>query len=171
MFSKDGFYELRLFTENSELKKMYQEKIEEQNRSFNEDFYADSGFDLVVPNNIDFNSGSTCKINHEIKCCMIFHTYKKETPSAYYLYPRSSTGTKTPLRLANSVGIIDSGYRGNIIAAFDNMENKEYSVEKGSRLVQICSPNLQPFLVSIVNNLTDLGTSERGSGGFGSTGK
>ena len=46
-----------------------------------------------------------------------------------------------------------------------------YNVEKNSRLVQICSPNLQPFLVSIVNNLTDLGTTERGSGGFGSTGK
>lgn len=171
MFTKDGYYELRIFTENNELKKMYQEKIEEHNRSINEDFYADSGFDLLIPNNIDFYSGSTFKINHEIKCCMVFHTYKKEMPSAYYLYPRSSTGTKTPLRLANSVGIIDSGYRGNIIAAFDNMGNKEYSVERNSRLVQICSPNLQPFLVSIVNNLTDLGATERGSGGFGSTGK
>ena len=38
---------------------------------------------------------------------------------SYYLYPRSSVSTKTPLRLANSVGIIDSGYRGNIKAVFD----------------------------------------------------
>ena len=91
------------------------------------------------------------------------------------MYPRSSTGTKTPLRLSNSVGIIDSGYRGNIIAAFDNrdtMSNSSgFKVERGSRVGQICPPELSyPVLVEIVQNESDLGTTNRGEGGFGSTG-
>ena len=98
-----------------------------------------------------------------------------EKPVGYYLYPRSSTGTKTPLRLSNSVGIIDSGYRGNIIAAFDNRDSSndgDFKVEKGSRVVQICPPELSyPVLVEIVDNESDLGTTNRGEGGFGSTGK
>ena len=47
----------------------------------------------------------------------------------YYLYSRSSTGSKTPLRLSNSVGIIDSGYRGNIKACFDNINNSDFEPE------------------------------------------
>ena len=46
-------------------------------------------------------------------------------PTAYYLYPRSSMGSKTPLRLSNSVGIIDAGYRGNIIGVVDNISDRE----------------------------------------------
>ena len=91
-------------------------------------------------------------------------------PVGYFLYPRSSTGTKTPLRLANSIGIIDAGYRGNYIAAFDNIRPQAFTVEKGQRLVQICPPNLTyPLRVELVNDL-DMQT-ERGAGGFGSTGK
>ena len=87
----------------------------------------------------------------------------------YYLYPRSSTCVKTPLRLANSVGIIDSGYRGNIIAVFDNISsNKSYATLKNQRLVQLCPPNLtHPLIVSLVDSLDD---TMRGAGGFGSTG-
>ena len=89
----------------------------------------------------------------------------------YYLYPRSSTGTKTPLRLANSVGIIDSGYRGNIIAAFDNWLDDDYTVLKDSRVVQLCPPDLSyPVVVSLVSEESELGLTKRGEGGFGSTG-
>jgi dUTP pyrophosphatase len=95
------------------------------------------------------------------------------------MYPRSSL-SKTKLRLANSVGIIDSGYRGNLIGMFDvvNVENS-YSDEKNAdyfaksydRLVQICGPGLIPILVEIVEDEQELGNeTERGSGGFGSTG-
>jgi dUTP pyrophosphatase len=88
----------------------------------------------------------------------------------YFLYPRSSTGTKTPLRLANSIGIIDSGYRGNYIAAFDNVRIESFQIEQAQRLVQICSPNLTyPLRVELVEEL-DMDTV-RGEGGFGSTGR
>ena len=87
----------------------------------------------------------------------------------YFLYPRSSTGTKTPLRLANSIGIIDAGYRGNYIAAFDNIRTESFKVERLQRLVQICPPNLTyPLRVELVE---DLEQTIRGTGGFGSTGK
>ena len=73
------------------------------------------------------------------------------------------------------MGIIDSGYRGNIIAAFDNRDTMsndgDFKVEGGSRVVQICPPELSyPVLVKIVENESDLGTTNRGEGGFGSTG-
>ena len=87
------------------------------------------------------------------------------------MYPRSSL-SKTQLRLANSVGIIDSGYRGNLIGAFDCLSKKgEYKVLKDDRLVQICSPDLAPIMVEIVDTEEKLGKkTTRGQGGFGSTG-
>jgi dUTP pyrophosphatase len=99
------------------------------------------------------------------------------------MFPRSSL-SKTPLRLANSVGIIDSGYRGNLIGAFDvishsvcepqictNEENRlvacDYVILPFQRLVQICSPGLEPIFVEWVERVD---TTLRGEGGFGSTG-
>lgn len=163
-----GFYELRIYTENSELKKVYQEKVRQHNDTYNSEPHPDSGFDLIVPNSYTLPSESCSKIDHEVACAMVYDEIK---PTAYYLYPRSSTGTKTPLRLANSVGIIDSGYRGNIIAAFDNREKNDYILEKGKRVVQLCSPTLEPFTVSVVDCKSELGKTTRNSGGFGSTGE
>jgi len=84
------------------------------------------------------------------------------------LFPRSSV-SKTSLRLCNSVGVIDSGYRGNLKGFFDNMyKSEDWVAEKHTRLVQICSPTLSPIIVEIVDTLDD---TERGEGGFGSTGR
>lgn len=121
-----------------------------------------------------FNLG--VKVNHKIKCSMVKVSKNKNKNNTkivgYYLYPRSSLGTKSTLRLSNSVGIIDSGYRGNIIAAFDNHGN-DHVIDKGDRVVQICPPDLcHPIKVEIVDSEADLGNeTARGSGGFGSTGK
>ena len=102
---------------------------------------------------------------------------------SYYLYPRSSI-SKTPLRLANSVGIIDAGYRGYIIAAltytpthehfmeinankFIDLEKNKFILEAGTRIVQICSGDLTPVKYELKTELTE---TDRGDGGFGSTG-
>lgn len=96
------------------------------------------------------------------------HTYKSYH-TGYYLYPRSSI-SKLPLRLANSVGIIDSSYRGRIMAMFDVKD--KLMGEKHDRYVQICAPGLVPIVVQIVDTLEELGEQTlRGSCGFGSTGK
>ena len=104
----------------------------------------------------------------------------KKYNTGYYLHPRSSL-SKTPLRLANSTGIIDSGYRGRILAMFDvvNLDNYksddrdfDYCGEKFDRYVQICAPGLVPILVEVVDTEANLGhMTKRGEGGFGSTGK
>jgi dUTPase len=103
-------------------------------------------------------------------------------PCGFYLYPRSSI-SKTRMRLANSVGIIDSGYRGDIIAAVDSIgvfgsrdiwyiwKDTLFPIKKYDRYFQICSPNLSPFIVHIVETEEELGEqTARGAGGFGSTG-
>ena len=131
--------------------------------------HIDAGVDLYVPEMIvvrDATQGT--KINTGIKAAMTLN----KIPVGYYLYPRSSMGSKTPLRLANSVGIIDSGYRGPLIGVVDNLSTKPYDVNVGDRLFQICSPNLTyPIRVTIVNGLSELGMTERSDDGFGSTGR
>lgn len=126
---------------------------------------GDSGLDLFCPEDIIIGPGETMKIDLQIQCEALHDNIENNNVS-YYLYPRSSI-IKTPLRLANSVGIIDAGYRGNIIACVDNIKNYEFKIEKGSRLFQICGPTLEPIEIRVVNELSN---SQRGSGGFGSTG-
>lgn len=139
----------------------------------------DAGFDLICPGMISTSARETTKINHRIRCSMSRTNggtfggsqRSEEYSVGYYLYPRSSTGTKTPLRLANSVGIIDSGYRGDIIAAVDNWSSNDYVVDTGHRIVQLCPPDLShPLVVTLVETLEELGETARGVGGFGSTG-
>jgi len=100
-------------------------------------------------------------VSMKIKCRMLDENGECVS---YFLYPRSSI-SKTPLMLANSVGIIDANYRGEIIAALRCMESK-YTVSQGTRLVQICAPNLGKIRVELVDSLDE---TDRGSGGFGST--
>ena len=96
----------------------------------------------------------------------------KGKPVSYYMYSRSSTPIKTPLRLANCVGIIDAGYRGHMMALFDNIQQIAHTIKKGDRLVQICSPNITyPIEVEIINSIDNFQSSQRGTGGFGSTGE
>ena len=154
--------DLNINTENAFLHSKYTEKcnIKHDQKHF------DSGFDLFCPTDMTIGAGEIgVPINLQIKCSAYY--FGTCNPSPYYLYPRSSI-SKTPLRLANSVGIIDSGYRGNIIAVVDNVGSSDYTVSQGQRLFQLCAPNLQAISPKIVNNLTQ---TYRGAGGFGSTGK
>jgi dUTP pyrophosphatase len=127
----------------------------------------DSGFDLFCPENIEWQNISNFMLDHNISCAM---TYKGKFVG-YYLYMRSSTPVKTPLRLANNVGIIDSGYRGNIKAYFD-INGSNFNFVKGHRYMQICPPNIgKPMKVVIVDSLSILGENNaRAKGGYGSTG-
>ena len=125
---------------------------------------GDSGLDLFCPETITINPGETVKINLQIKCEALSNDGQRNV--SYYLYPRSSI-IKTPLRLSNSVGIIDAGYRGDIIACVDNIKNESHTITQGDRLFQICAGNLEPIEFQLAN---DLSNTQRGFGGFGSTG-
>ncbi|CAD2104330.1 dUTP pyrophosphatase [Plasmodium vinckei petteri] len=85
--------------------------------------------------------------------------------TSFLLFPRSSI-SKTPLRLANSIGLIDAGYRGEIILALDNTSDQEYTIKKNDKLAQIVSFSGEPLSFELV---TELDETSRGEGGFGST--
>lgn len=168
---------LKLFidSDDQEFIESYKKHIDNHNIKTRHNQFFDSGFDILNPNNFKISKNDkTTKYNLSIKTAAFNISHSNQNPSPYYVYPRSSI-YKTPIRLANSVGIIDTGYRGNLCALIDihiNSENdKDYIIQKGSRLFQICSPNLKPIIVQIVNSEDELGTTSRGQGGFGSTGK
>ncbi len=128
-----------------------------------------SGFDLFCPANIECTHLDKYMLDHNIACSMTY----KDRNVGYYLYVRSSTPIKTPLRLANNVGIIDSGYRGNIKGCFDIIDTKSnFNFEKGNRYMQLCPPDIgKPMKVFIVDAFNNLGKkNNRYCGGFGSTG-
>ena len=130
---------------------------------------GDSGLDLFCPETITINPGETVCIDLLIQCEAFGGLMGDNSNNvSYYMYPRSSMGSRTPLRLSNSVGIIDAGYRGNLCAYVDNIKTYPYTINRGDRLVQICAPNLEPIHFSIVNQLSD---TQRGDNGFGSTGR
>ena len=133
--------------------------------------FIDAGVDLYLP--VDHGAASTTpafttmKIKHAIHCAMFFG----DVPCGFHMYPRSSV-SKTSVRLANSVGIIDAGYRGDIAAVFDVQPFSSATIPKYSRLVQLCAPNMTyPIYVEMMSRLEDLSApTVRGNGGFGSTG-
>lgn len=158
---------LKIAIQNDELRNHYIGHINNHNNAIMNDPFPNAGFDLFVPEVVGVpNSIETAKmISTDVKCEMIDMDGKS---IAYYMYPRSSL-SKTPLILANHVGIIDSGYRGPLIGAFRNVDKKPYVVDKHTRLLQVCHASLWPIYVVLVDE-SELSTTSRGSGGFGSTG-
>jgi dUTPase len=171
-------------SDDEELKKMYVEAINAHNQKImNDPHYYDAGFDLYLPKQdetsdkfISFYSNKCNKVDFKVKCCAeIYSNLETGIFTPFYTYARSSI-SKTPLRLANNQGIIDAGYRGNLIGMFDCISNEGieliWNMEKYSRILQICAPSLIPIYVEMVDTFGDLGApTSRGDGGFGSTGK
>ena len=121
---------------------------------------GDSGLDLYIVEDQIINPKETVRIKLGISC-------ENLDGISYFLMPRSSI-SKTPLRLANAVGLIDAGYRGEIMAAVDNIKDIPYKVEIGQRLFQIVAMDGSSIRFDISDSLSD---SSRGTGGFGSTAK
>lgn len=94
---------------------------------------------------------------------------KIEIPEGYFaaIYPRSSTGVKRNLMLANSTGIIDSDYRGEIKLFFYNFGCKKQIIKCGERLAQMV---IQPYERVDICKVDKISETDRGEGGIGSTG-
>jgi dUTP pyrophosphatase len=165
MTSQDYTF-LKIFIDDNELKSIYKSAVDKHNTAVKSSIYPDAGFDLYVPKEYIVKPGEVGKVDFKIVAAA---SSSLGRPMSFFTYPRSSI-YKTPLRLANSTGIIDSGYRGTLRGMFDNRSNETYVLEKDTRFLQICSPTLSPIIVSIVDDITHLGITERGDGGFGSTG-
>jgi dUTP pyrophosphatase len=178
---------LKLFidSEDDELKKLYQTAVMQHNHALEHDGFPNAGFDLFVPEEIKFTEEDVMqckKIDFRLKTEVVSRVYSGsgsffDLSKAFYLYARSSI-SKTPLMVANHVGIVDSGYRGNLIGAVrflcgpsgSSSSSNTYVIEKNTRLFQICMGNLEPFRVELVDSVDALSTTSRGEGGFGSTG-
>jgi dUTP pyrophosphatase len=201
---------LKLFVDcdDPNLKRIYVDSaIAHNTKVLNDLHHIDAGFDIFAPVNeivvSDIENNTTFTINDDalrffgtgwddanpvnkldFKVCCSAKMYLdsgKKYNTGYYMYPRSSI-SKTQLRLANSTGIIDAGYRGHLIGMFDvvnipseklSQHNEaDYLGKKYDRYLQICSPGLSPIIVEVVNSKDDLGCdTSRGEGGFGSTGR
>ena len=84
------------------------------------------------------------------------------------IFARSSLGTKYGVAPANAVGVIDSDYRGEVCACLRNFSDKPYTVQPQDRVAQLL---VMPVVLPEIQEAQELEDSERGQGGFGSTGK
>lgn len=110
-----------------------------------------------------------CAIIQPHETRMIGTGIAMEIPNGYFggIYPRSGLATKSGLRPANCVGVIDSDYRGEIKVAIHNDSNTPKMVNDGDRIAQLI---IQPYLNVEFEETDELSDTERGSGGFGHSG-
>jgi len=144
--------------------KIINDKVTDYYQNFTSHHDGDSGIDLVNSKDEPVHALDVGTIDFGIQCEM---RDSNNNLVSYYLYPRSSI-SKTTFIMANSVGIIDAGYRGNIMAKVRNMSLETRFVWNKEKLFQICSPDLKPIKLVIVESLSE---TSRGDGGFGSTNK
>ena len=85
-----------------------------------------------------------------------------------FVFARSGLGIRHGLTLSNSVGVIDSDYRGEICVGLVNLSDTAYTIEPGERIAQLC---ILPVLQFEAQEVQQLGETARGTGGFGSTGR
>lgn len=91
-----------------------------------------------------------------------------DTGTVGLIFARSGLGVKHGIAPANAVGVIDSDYRGEIVVGLCNSGNEPYVLSPGERFAQLV---VMPVYTAVLTEADDLGETERGTGGFGSTGK
>lgn len=122
-----------------------------------------AGMDLsaCIPEEITIKPGEIVKINTGIAIQI------PERGIGGFVFPRSGLASRYGISLANSVGVIDSDYTGEIICPVINHGSSEYTIKPGDRIAQIV---FMPVLNIKLQETDKLEATERGSGGFGSTG-
>ncbi|PEW95875.1 dUTP diphosphatase [Bacillus cereus] len=120
--------------------------------------HGDSGFDLVSMEDVTIKPGE----NVIIKTGVAY-----EIPVGFELQvrPRSGMSVKTPLRVI--LGTVDAGYRSDVGVIADNIGSEPFEVKRGDRVAQgVIAPVIRANLIEV----DELSETERGNGGFGSTG-
>jgi len=125
----------------------------------------DAGFDLFTNQSTEYKPGSPTKLTFGVRAA--YYDTNLKIFRAYWMLPRSSI-SKTPLRLANSVGLIDAGYRGPLIAALD-CHADHYELDINQKFCQLTRPDLLPWEEVRIVDVIPGGATLRGEGGFGST--
>lgn len=122
-----------------------------------------AGYDLhacIDKGAIDIPAGSTVKVGTGIAV---------EIPDGYFgaVFARSGLATKRGLRPSNCVGVVDSDYRGEVIVALHNDSDQCETIHVGDRIAQLV---IMPYLSVEFEEVDELSDTNRGAGGFGSTG-
>ena len=126
--------------------------------------HGDAGMDLRSTIGCTIHPGDTRIINTGLRV---------EIPYGYEIQirPRSGMGAKTKMRIANSPGTIDHGYRNFIGVIMENIGTDPYEIVIGDRIAQAVLSEV-PFIEwDEVDNIDELSVTDRGEGGFGSSGK
>lgn len=120
-----------------------------------------AGYDIYSTDDVTIKSGETKLIGTGIAC---------EIPKNYFggVFARSGLSVKEGLRPANCVAVIDADYRGEIRVPLHNDSKEDRCVTVGERIAQLV---ILPFLPIEFHEVDELSATERGNGGFGSTGK
>lgn len=121
---------------------------------------GDAGLDLEAAMSVIINPGETRKIQTGIAVAV-------PEGCVGLVFARSGIATKYGLAPANKVGVIDSGYRGEIIVALHNSGHAPVQVVDGDRIAQLV---IMPYVAPDIEVVEELDETERGTGGFGSTG-
>lgn len=87
---------------------------------------------------------------------------------AVFLFARSGLGVKHGITLSNGVGVVDSDYRGEICVGLCNVSDTPYTIQPNERVAQMV---IMPVVCASFVEVDELSDTERGSGGFGSSGK
>ena len=122
-----------------------------------------AGADLYAATDrpIEINAGETVMVKTGLAV---------EIPDGYVglIFARSGLASKRGVAPANKVGVIDSDYRGEIIVALHNHSNESQTVDAGERIAQMA---FLPYMAATFEEAEQLSDTERGIGGFGSTGR
>jgi dUTP pyrophosphatase len=127
-----------------------------------------AGVDLYCAKTQTISSGNVTLLDLGVKAVL------KENSGAgsqhYWLAPRSSIW-KSGVTMANSMGVIDRSYRGVLMGAVLPFRNEGVTIDAGTRLFQILPPDMGTITQVYLHDMGLIDTTERGEGGFGSTGK
>ncbi len=134
------------------------------------------------PNAIIPSYGSKCAAGADLYACeendivikagetLLIHTgIAIQIPEGYagFIYARSGIATKRGLAPANKVGVVDSDYRGEVMVALHNHSDVTQKIDKNERIAQMV---IAPYLTASFITSDTLDDTDRGAGGFGSTG-
>ena len=144
-------------------------------------------YDIILPMQLEDGAQTPTYAHNGDACADLYakedmtlpaHSHSNMVPTGVHIalpegwmamiFPRSSMGAKTSNRLSNSVGIIDSNYRGQLGVLYDNLSDSDYTITTGDRVAQMLVMPSYKFRAEVVDTLPE---TDRGEGGFGSTGK
>ena len=150
---------------NTEQNEFNISKTSQYYKNHNVNYKKDVGCDLFCFNDIIVPPKA---VSFKIGLGICASAYINEELSSYMIFPRSSMGAKTPLRLCNSIGLVDPEYTGELLLFVDNMSNESYEIKKNDRLVQLVGPSHEFPRVIIVDKLQ---ITNRNTNGIGSSGR